>query len=107
MKMLKSIIRFLTVLAVAAVIGTTLYLTMHLVIQPIFNRTAPNPREEATYSTVPKPIEIPEGRELIRESFSVAKNGIVFVVMTILVVGIQNISPKLLRPYKSRKKERP
>jgi len=95
--MLRSIGRFMIVLSIAIFIGTSLYLAMHYVVQPLADRINPEPVEDYSFSTTPEPIELPEFRELLRETLSVGKNGVVFVVMTILVVGIQKTDLKILR----------
>jgi hypothetical protein len=103
--MLKAIARFLIVLSVAVLFGASLYLAMHYVVQPLADRFDPEPPEDYSYNTRPEPIELPEIGELVREAFAVAKNGIVFVVMTVIVVGVQYAAPKIKRRNKSSERD--
>ena len=92
--MLKSVGRFLVVLFIAALLGTSLYLAMHYVIQPIFTRTDSEPVAENSGRTAPRPIQLPSMEEFVRGSFSVVKNVLVFVVVTVLVLTVQKLNPK-------------
>ena len=92
--MLKSVGRFLVVLFIAALLGTSLYLAMQYVIQPIFTRTDPEPVAENSGRTAPRPIQLPSMEEFVRGSFSVVKNVLVFVAITVLVLTVQKLNPK-------------
>lgn len=92
--MLKSVGRFLVVLFIAALLGTSLYLAMHYVIQPIFTRTDSEPVAENSGRTAPRPIQLPSMEEFVRGSFSVVKNVLVFVAITVLVLTVQKLNPK-------------
>ena len=93
--------RFLTALLIAIALGAGLYFAMHFIVQPIANQldpTSSRSREESqsiqqqdSDSDQPKTeTQSFNARKFIRGLFSVAKNGAVFVFITVIVVGFRS-----------------
>jgi hypothetical protein len=107
---LKAAGRFLTALFIAIALGVSLYLAMHFVVQPIANKLKPEspPRNQETPSAQlennaprqpEKETQSFSVKKFIRGLFSVAKNGAVFVFVTVVVVLFRSFlkkKPKLL-----------
>ncbi|MBK8783168.1 MAG: hypothetical protein IPO22_15485 [Anaerolineales bacterium] len=100
--------RFLTALFIAIVLGMGLYLAMHFIVQPIADHLDPvTPREENQSAQIEndvpdqpeKDIQSFDAGQFIRRLFSVAKNGVVFVFMTVIVVGFRNFIKKRPLPF--------
>jgi len=92
--------RFLTALLIAVALGAGLYFAMHFIVQPIANQLDPasRSREESqsiqqqnNNSDQPKTeTQSFNAKKFIRGLFSVAKNGAVFVFITVIVVGFRS-----------------
>ncbi len=92
--------RFLTALFIAVALGAGLYFAMHFIVQPIANQLDPasRSREESqsiqqqnNNSDQPKTeTQSFNARKFIRGLFSVAKNGAVFVFITVIIVGFRS-----------------
>lgn len=99
--MIRSVIRFFIVLAVAVVIGVTLYVAMQA-IQPLANHLDPEPAEVRPVGQQnfegPRSFYIPDLRDLARGSVSMGKDVFVFAVLTVVVVGLQRRIPRARRP---------
>ena len=89
--------RFLTALLITVALGAGLYFAMHFIVQPIANQLDPTSRsreesqsiqQQNNNSDQPKTeTQSFNARKFIRGLFSVAKNGAVFVFITVIVVG--------------------
>ena len=90
----KSFVRFLIVLSIAALLGTSLYLAMHYVVQPYVDRVNPEAPQEKSGQLTPRPIQLPNFEEFVRGASSIARNVIVFAVVTIVVWAVQTVMPK-------------
>ena len=99
--------RFLTALFIAITLGVSLYLAMHFIVQPIANKLKPEspPNNQESQSAqsennVPRQPEKENqsfnARKFIRGLFSVAKNGVVFVFITVVVVLFRSFLKKKL-----------
>lgn len=95
--MVKYISRFLMVLCIGGLLGGVLYLSMHYVAQPLMNRVDPEPFDQTSIETEPEPIDLPSLSEMPRRTLSVAKNGVVFVIVTIGVLGTQKVFSRVRR----------
>ena len=92
--------RFLTALLIAIALGTGLYFAMHFIVQPIANQLDPASRSREESQSIQQQNTIPDqtktetqsfnARKFIRGLFSVAKNGVVFVFITVIVVGFRS-----------------
>jgi len=92
--------RFLTALLIAIALGAGLYFAMHFIVQPIANQLDPTPRSREESQSIQQQDNIPDqpktetqsfnARKFIRGLFSVAKNGAVFVFITVIVVGFRS-----------------
>ena len=92
--------RFLTALLIAVALGAGLYFAMHFIVQPIANQLDPTSRsreesqsiqQQNNNSDQPKTeTQSFNARKFIRGLFSVAKNGAVFVFITVIVVGFRS-----------------
>jgi uncharacterized membrane-anchored protein len=94
---LKAAGRFLTALLIAITLGVILYLAMQFIVQPIANKLKPETSYREESDTPGRmEIELPSFSigEFIRGSLSVAKNGIVFFFMTLIVVWFRSFLKK-------------
>ncbi len=92
--------RFLTALLIAIALGAGLYFAMHFIVQPIANQLDPTSRSREESQSIQQQNTIPDqtktetqsfnARKFIRGLFSVAKNGVVFVFITVIVVGFRS-----------------
>ena len=92
--------RFLTALLIAVALGAGLYFAMHFIVQPIANQLDPTSRSREESQSIQQQNTIPDqtktetqsfnARKFIRGLFSVAKNGVVFVFITVIVVGFRS-----------------
>ena len=92
--------RFLTALLIAVALGAGLYFAMHFIVQPIANQLDPASRSREESQSIqqqnndsdqPKTeTQSFNARKFIRGLFSVAKNGAVFVFITVIVVGFRS-----------------
>ena len=92
--------RFLTALLIAVALGAGLYFAMHFIVQPIANQLDPTSRSREESQSIQQQDNIPNqpkteaqsfnARKFIRGLFSVAKNGAVFVFITVIVVGFRS-----------------
>ena len=88
--------RFLTALLIAVALGAGLYFAMHFIVQPIANQLDPASRSREESQSIqqqdnPKTeAQSYNARKFIRGLFSVAKNGAVFVFITLIVVGFRS-----------------
>lgn len=92
--------RFLTALLIAIALGAGLYFAMHFIVQPIANQLDPASRSREESQSIqqqnndsdqPKTeTQSFNARKFIRGLFSVAKNGVVFVFITVIVVGFRS-----------------
>ncbi len=88
--------RFLTALLIAIALGAGLYFAMHFIVQPIANQLDPTSRSRKESQSIqqqdnPKTeTQSFNTRKFIRGLFSVAKNGAVFVFITVIVVGFRS-----------------
>lgn len=92
--------RFLTALLIAIALGAGLYFAMHFIVQPIANQLDPSSRSREESQSIqqqnndsdqPKTeTQSFNARKFIRGLFSVAKNGAVFVFITVIVVGFRS-----------------
>mgnify|MGYP003439826313 FL=1 len=92
--------RFLTALLIAVALGAGLYFAMHFIVQPIANQLDPTSRSREESQSIQQQDNIPDqpktetqsfnARKFIRGLFSVAKNGAVFVFITVIVVGFRS-----------------
>ena len=103
--MLRSIRRFLIVLAVGILLGTGLYMTMRDAIQPIADRIDQIAVEEYQKPTSPEPIRLPDLKDMLRGTLSIAKNVVVFTIVTLGVLGVQSTLPMARQTFKRRKRQ--
>ena len=92
--------RFFTVLLIAVALGAGLYFAMHFIVQPIANQLDPASRSREESQSIQQQdndSDQPQtetqsfnARKFIRGLFSVAKNGAVFVFITVIVVGFRS-----------------
>jgi uncharacterized protein HemX len=88
--------RFLTALLIAVALGAGLYFAMHFIVQPIANQLDPASRSHEERQSIqqqdnPKTeAQSFNAKKFIRGLFSVAKNGAVFVFITVIVVGFRS-----------------
>ena len=88
--------RFLTALLIAIALGAGLYFAMHFIVQPIANQLDPTSRSREESQSIqqqdnPKTeAQSFNAKKFIRGLFSVAKNGAVFVFITVIVVGFRS-----------------
>lgn len=92
--------RFLTALLIAIALGAGLYFAMHFIVQPIANQldsTSRSHEESQSIQQQNNDSDQPKtetqsfnARKFIRGLFSVAKNGAVFVFITVIVVGFRS-----------------
>ncbi len=88
--------RFLTALLIAVALAAGLYFAMHFIVQPIANQLDPTSRSREESQSIqqqdnPKTeTQSFNARKFIRGLFSVAKNGVVFVFITVIVVGFRS-----------------
>ena len=92
--------RFLTALLIAIALGAGLYFAMHFIVQPIANQldsTSRSHEESQSIQQQNNDSDQPKletqsfnTRKFIRGLFSVAKNGVVFVFITVIVVGFRS-----------------
>ena len=88
--------RFLTALLIAIALGAGLYFAMHFIVQPIANQLDPASRSHEERQSIqqqdnPKTeAQSFNAKKFIRGLFSVAKNGAVFVFITVIVVGFRS-----------------
>lgn len=97
---IKAVGRFLTALLIAIALGAGLYFAMHFIVQPIANQLDPSSRSREERQSIqqqdndsdqPKlETQSFNARKFIRGLFSVAKNGVVFVFITVIVVGFRS-----------------
>lgn len=91
--MLKAILRFLVVLLIGLLLGTSLFLAMRYVAQPVMEKLDPE-SDRASETFEAEPFHLPDLEDVLRGSLSVAKNAFGFAVATIIVVGVQTLLPK-------------
>lgn len=89
--------RFLTALLIAIALGAGLYFAMHFIVQPIANQLDPTSSRSREESQSIQQQDNPKteaqsfnAKKFIRGLFSVAKNGAVFVFITVIVVGFRS-----------------
>ena len=89
--------RFLTALLIAVALGAGLYFAMHFIVQPIANQLDPTSSRSREESQSIQQQDNPKteaqsfnAKKFIRGLFSVAKNGAVFVFITVIVVGFRS-----------------
>ena len=89
--------RFLTALLIAIALGAGLYFAMHFIVQPIANQLDPTSSRSREESQSIQQQDNPKteaqsfnAKKFIRGLFSVAKNGVVFVFITVIVVGFRS-----------------
>ena len=89
--------RFLTALLIAIALGAGLYFAMQFIVQPIANQLDPTSSRSREESQSIQQQDNPKteaqsfnAKKFIRGLFSVAKNGAVFVFITVIVVGFRS-----------------
>ena len=89
--------RFLKALLIAIALGAGLYFAMHFIVQPIANQLDPTSSRSREESQSIQQQDNPKteaqsfnAKKFIRGLFSVAKNGAVFVFITVIVVGFRS-----------------
>ena len=88
--------RFLTALLIAIALGAGLYFAMQFIVQPIANQLDPTSRSREESQSIQQQdnpqteAQSFNAKKFIRGLFSVAKNGVVFVFITVIVVGFRS-----------------